>query len=78
MELIIRIDLYFRHWLELRFIEGRHLGFGRAKLAEMLLRGDESPVISERRPITPREAIGLRGGGLRLPRRIQSRRDAGR
>jgi len=50
VELIIRVDLYFGHRLEIRLIEGRHLRLGSAKLAEMLLRGDESPVISERRP----------------------------
>ncbi len=63
VELIVRVDLYFGHRLELRFIERRHLGFGRAKLSEMLLRRNESPVIGERRPIAPREAIGFRGGG---------------
>ena len=62
MKLVFRVDLDFGHRLKLRCIEGRHVGFGRAKLLEMLLRCDESPVISERRPVAPREAIGSGGG----------------
>jgi hypothetical protein len=57
VEFIIGIDFNFRHWLVLAFIKRRHLRFWRAEFAQMLSRGDETPVIRIRLAVTPREAI---------------------
>ena len=60
MKLIVGIDLNFRHRLKLRFIERRHQRLRRAEFFQVLLRFFQPPVISERRPVTPRETMRLR------------------
>ena len=68
---IRRVDLNLGHGFVLRFIEGRKAGrFGRAQLAEMLLRRFETPMIGVRRAVAPSEPVGLGGGvegGLVIP-----------
>lgn len=49
-EFVFGIQLHVGHRLELRFVEGRKLRFGRAEFLEMLARIGESVVIGVRRP----------------------------
>jgi hypothetical protein len=68
-ELVFGIQLHVGHWLELRFIEGRKLGFGRAQFLEMFAGVGESVVIGvadfaiSGDAVASGQGVSFRGGG---------------
>lgn len=60
-ELVFGIQLHVGHRLELRFVEGRKLGFGCAEFLEMFVGVSESAVIGTVRAVALGQYVKFRG-----------------